>query len=89
MVAVAARLPKAIHWHRSLPALTALRLSAPAQRHDASAAAGVHAVEVYAPPARSPEEIEALAREVHMAAALVMPYVCSSLMQIAEAASAI
>jgi len=46
-------------------------------------------MEVYAPPARSPEEIEALAREVHMAAALVMPYVCSSLMQIAEAASAI
>jgi len=46
------------------------------------------AMEVYAPPARSPEEIEALAREVHMAAALVMPYVCSSLMQIAEAASA-
>ena len=45
-------------------------------------------MEVYAPPSRSAEEMEVLARELHLAAALVMPYVCSSLMQIAEAGSA-
>ena len=60
-----------------------------AEAAKAKAAKGMEAaMAVYAPPTRSVEERDGLAREVHRAASLVMPYVCSSLMQISDAGSA-